>query len=296
MSLLLKWAGGKTQLIPELDIEFPAQCGTYFEPFFGGGAVFWHLAGYRRFFRAELSDLNGELIDMYRQVRDNPAKVVEWIEELRGACSTREGYNALREFTSESPPFLAARTICLNHAGFNGLYRQNRAGQFNTPWGKRALTFDTARVMQASALLSGRTNFAYTDFAECTANAQPGDLVYLDPPYAPLLGKNNFRQYTADGFTWDDQVRVRDEVVRLRKAGVHVVASNADTPEIRALYAGLPMRSVPARRAINRDGAKRGPVAELIIAGQESPANCGCPACKPCYKSSRYETPHPAQA
>lgn len=269
---ILKWAGGKTQLLPELLKIFPESCNTYYEPFIGGGAVFFHLANLNMFKQAVINDWNPELTNLYQEVRSRADLVMAEVDRIGPRVLSLEGYNALRaqkhSALKPGPWFWAARTICLNKACFNGLYRQNKAGEFNVPWGKRSkVTFYEREKVLACATAFQKAVILQGDFEIAIRDAKSGDLVYLDPPYVPLSATSNFKTYTADGFSLQDQTRVRDEFARLANTGVHVVASNSDTPQVRDLYQDFEIRSVQARRNINSKGTGRGSVGEVIIIG-----------------------------
>lgn len=268
---LLKWAGGKTQLLPELDKAFPERCGTFFEPFIGGASVFFHMANESRFERAAINDWNPEIVNLYEVVQYEPEYLMAEIDQFMSHGLTEEKYYECRslEVNQLDRVVAAARTLYLNKLGFNGLYRQNKKGQFNVPWGKKskATVYVRENVRACSEVLQD-VRVTQGDFALCTQEAKPGDLVYMDPPYVPLTDTSNFKSYTKDGFTLEDQERVRNEFARLAGLGVHVVASNSDTPVIRELYEGFDIRTVQARRNINSKGGKRGPVNEVLVVGE----------------------------
>ncbi len=275
----LKWVGGKTQLLPHLLDLFPRKARTYYEPFLGGGAVFFALAARNRFERAVLSDHNRELVDAYRVVRGFPDDLARLL------CDIEAEYEADPKGTYQKwrspPPDLAAklvkrpisraaRLIFLNKAGFNGLYRVNRKGAFNVPWGKRprVRTFDTENLQACASTLDRWASLQQGDFSAVTADAGAEDLVYFDPPYAPKTATASFTSYTGGGFSIDDQRRLAVAFRDLVARGCYVVASNADLPVVRDLYAGFEHHTVPARRSINRKGDGRGPVDELVIVGR----------------------------
>lgn len=268
----IKWAGGKTQLLPQLLDIFPGKIGTYYEPFLGGGAVFFALAHQKRFHRAMLNDWNRELIDAYRAVRDFPEDLVG---QLSALVYSRETFDELRLKTPDDlgPVRRAVRLIYLNKTGFNGLYRVNRKGQFNTPFGKFKTPpriVDAENIRLCSEVLNRYASLYSTDFSEVVKDAGPEDVVYFDPPYVPLNATANFASYTSDGFGIDDQHRVAACFKELVERGVKVVASNSDTEVVRALYSGFEIHEVRARRSINSKGDSRGPINELIIVGRRS--------------------------
>lgn len=266
---VLKWAGGKTQLLPDLLRYLPPYFTAYHEPFMGGGALFFELASQQRIntggVRVSLSDVNAHLIDVYLGLRD---AVDDVIALLRQHVHTPEHYYAVRALRPADLPLAerAARIIYLNKTCYNGLYRENRAGQFNVPFGryKNPTICDEPNLRAASSVLQGVT-IAVQPFDAILTTAQRGDLVYFDPPYYPVSATANFTGYAAAGFTAADQTRLRDVFAELKRRGVKALLSNSDTPFIRDLYAGFTIHTVYATRAINRDPAKRGKVAEVLV-------------------------------
>jgi DNA adenine methylase len=263
----LKWAGGKTQLLEELVGRLPPAVAGYHEPFAGSAALFFRLARDSRLRGAALADGNAELIDAYRAVRDG----VEAVIGLLGAYPyDRDFYYSLRAQDPQALdlPARAARMIYLNKAGYNGLYRVNRRGQFNVPFGryKNPRICDAGSLRAASAALQG-VNLACATFETVLERARPGDLVYFDPPYAPLSATAHFTAYQAGGFSADDQRRLRDVCRGLAGRGVYVMLSNSDTELVRGLYAGPPfhLHQVWAGRAINSRALGRGKAPELIV-------------------------------
>lgn len=257
----LKWVGGKTKLVPEILKRFPEKYGTYHEPFLGGGAVFFTLQPEK----AVLSDLNDELVDVYAAVKWDLDDLTLLLDSLTKHQS-REAYLDIRSREPEGRPARAARTIYLNKCGFNGLYRVNKSGKFNVPWSKRTNVnlYDHENLVACSAALQN-AQLHISNFTWTLDSAERGDLIYLDPPYAPVSGTSDFTAYTKDGFTWEDQVKVHDFAEALRSRGCHVVLSNAGIPSIRELYSGWQIDEVSVRRNINSDGTKRGGVPEFII-------------------------------
>lgn len=269
----LKWAGGKTQLIPTLLEILPARNAIYFEPFIGGGAVFFALVAQGgRFQRAVLNDWNKELADCYRAIRDFPDEV---IEQLKLLPYSKKVFLELRAKMPQdfSPCRRAARMIYLNKTGFNGLYRVNKAGGFNVPFGKfksPPKILDEDNIHACAKVLNRRVSLFDGDFVPAVETAQSGDAVYFDPPYVPVNTTANFTSYTSDGFTIDDQHRLAASFRQLVGKGVAVVASNSDTDVVRELYKGFEIREIQARRSINSKGDKRGSVGELIIVGRSA--------------------------
>jgi DNA adenine methylase len=294
----LKWAGGKRQLLPVLAEHYPPVFERYIEPFLGSGAVFFDLlnAGRLAGRATRLADVNADLIGCSRTLRARPSAVIRELARLERryradgvACyyDVRDArFNPSRatllercgtpaRFARAYPPALAAMLIFLNRTGFNGLFRLNRQGMFNVPAGR----YDDPRIcdephLRAVAAALGRqgVSIALRGFKATLAQAGLGDFVYCDPPYAPLSRTACFASYTADGFGAEDQLALRQAVVKACERGAFVVVSNSSAREILHAYgtdeareAGLVMRRVPARRAINSRASARGPVDELII-------------------------------
>lgn len=265
----LKWAGGKTQLLDKILDCFPAKVRTYYEPFIGGGAVFFAMAMHRRFERAVINDWNVEIVDCYRVIRDFPTDLIGQLGLFK---YDRKVFETLRSFDPNklSPVRRAARTIYLNKTGFNGLYRVNKDGKFNVPFGKYKTppkVFEPGNLQACSSALNQFVNIYATDFAAVCTGAERGDLVYFDPPYVPLNPTSDFTSYTSQGFGLKDQERLARLFAALSQKGVTVVASNSDTEVVRKLYANFKIIEVQARRNINSKGDKRGPVTELLIVG-----------------------------
>jgi DNA adenine methylase len=266
----MKWAGGKTQLLEKILGVFPAKIRTYYEPFVGGGAVFFKVATQKRFERAVINDWNQELVNCYRTIRDFPTDLIKQLTELR---YDREVFANLRKLKPEDlePVQRAARTIYLNKTGFNGLYRVNRAGAFNVPFGKFKTPpkiFEEGVIRGCSEALNDRfVSIQATDFAPICGDAEKGDLVYFDPPYVPVNATSDFTSYTSKGFGIEEQERLARLFTSLAKKGATVVLSNSDTELVRKLYAGFNLIEVLARRNINSKGDKRGPITELLVVG-----------------------------
>lgn len=265
----LKWAGGKARLADKLSALLPDEIQTYYEPFLGGGALFFLLAHGQRFRHAVLNDSNPELVNSYRVVRDFTDELVEQLGKLH---VDKEVFYQLREADplSYSPVRRAARMIYLNKTAFNGLWRVNRQGRFNVPWGDYAnpKVLDERNLRACAHVLNGSTALLDGDFVEAVQDARAGDVVYFDPPYVPLTPTSSFKSYTKDGFTVNDQQRLAICFRELAAKGVVVLASNSDTPLVRELYAGFALHEVRMRRNINAQAGGRGPVNELIASSR----------------------------
>lgn len=266
-----KWAGGKTALLPEILPRLPAKIRTYYEPFVGAGAVFFALAAEKRFERAVIGDLNHELSGTYETIRTQNSSLIKALHALKKRHTSEwEGcYYDVRDSHPKSSVDRAARFIYLNRTCFNGLYRVNKKGLFNTPFGKHEnpMICDEENL-RAVALTLCQVELLNKDFESQLWAARKGDAVYMDPPYVPLSLTSNFASYTKGGFGEKDQVRLRDVAAKLVKRGVHVLLSNSDTPFTRKLYEDFKIETVEAPRRINSKGGKRGNVNELLISGR----------------------------
>jgi len=263
----LKWAGGKGQILDELMTRVPERFHTYHEPFLGGGALFFELYRRGKIREAVLSDCNRELIDTYIALRD---AVEEVIALLRSYPYDRDFYYEIRDKDPWrlSRPERAARMIYLNRTCYNGLYRVNRRGRFNVPFGRhRNPTVCDAENLRAVSKALRDVEIRCEDFARVLERAQAGDFVYFDPPYAPVSETANFTGYTVDGFGPEEQVRLRDVARVLMSRGVAVMVSNSATAWIRRLYRDFRIDEVEVGRPINCRGAVRRGWKEFIIVG-----------------------------
>ena len=292
---LLKWAGGKRQLLPTLRGFYPVAFKRYIEPFFGSGAVFFdlHAAGRLEGKQAWLVDDNADLIGCYSMLMSRTDEVIAALARLaiehdaRGTDLYYEvrdtRFNPIRaEASGTYTPALAAMLIYLNRTGFNGLFRLNKAGAFNVPAGRyvNPRILDEAHLRQVAAALRCRgVTLVHGSFDGALREARRGDFIYCDPPYAPLSRTACFANYTAGGFTLDDQARLQRALIEAARRGAHVVLSNSSAPDIERLYstrearlAHLRIERVAARRAINSRADSRGPVAELVVTNVLRPA------------------------
>lgn len=251
---ILKWAGGKTQLLDELRSRTPKQFGRYIEPFFGGGAFFFDLEPAQ----AVVADSNPELINLYREIAANPDAVIAWLGETQNSESEFYRVRAL-DWTKLVPAEAAARTIYLNRTCFNGLYRVNKSGQFNVPFGRYAKPkiLDADAIRAASRALS-KAEIVLGDYSDVLKqHAREGDFIFLDPPYVPISANADFKRYTKEQFSTEDQFALADEVDRLVSLGCHVVLTNSDHPIVHQMYSSHEISVVPTRRFISCDGANR---------------------------------------
>lgn len=289
---ILKWAGGKRQLLPALRRYYPRGFSRYFEPFVGSGAVFLdlHNSGALTGREARLSDVNADVIGCYRVVRDRVDEVITALQALEAGhrAGSREHFYDVRDrqfnpqrrdlpsAADDYTPDLAAMLIYLNRTGYNGLFRVNSQGRFNVPLGRYGAIriCDSANLRRVSAALARPgVTLDVRLFEEALVDAADGDFVYLDPPYAPVSATASFTSYTAARFGPEQQRALQRTVIALATRGARVLLSNSVTPEISALYAdslevrqaGLRATTVEARRAINSRAAGRGAVLEYLI-------------------------------
>ena len=268
----LKWAGGKTALLPELLKAAPERIETYYEPFLGGGALFFALQVEDRFQRAVLSDSNEELINAYIQVRDNVDALIRALEvhqrKYRAADDRAEYYYTIRSKKLSCDLGGAANLIFMNKTGYNGLYRVNSKGGFNVPHGryKNPTICDEANLRAVSEALQG-VQLRVADFADAPSTAGVGDFVYFDPPYVPLSETAHFTAYTAKDFGMEEQERLASTAKRLACQGSQVALSNSGHPDVAATYSSkaFKLSEVHVRRAINSVAKGRGPVREYLI-------------------------------
>jgi DNA adenine methylase len=264
----VKWAGGKSQLLPDLERYFPRNYDRYFEPFLGGGAVYFHLKPQQ----AILSDANFELVNSYRMVATKVDALMRRLEEYQGKPLSESFYYDVRDLDPDDLTDIerAARFIFLNKTCYNGLYRVNKDGRFNVPFGKydrMPRLFERANLSAASELLkSAKIRAEYHLPILKEFNAGTGDFVYLDPPYA-TENSNGFTSYTKEAFSWAEQKRLAKEFVTLAQNGSHVMVSNADEKAIRELYSdsAKAIIRVKAGRMISSNGNQRTGYTELII-------------------------------
>jgi DNA adenine methylase len=258
----LKWAGGKRQLLPSLLQHVPANAPHYFEPFVGGGALFFELWPKK----AVLADANKRLIRAYRGVRKSVDKVVRL---LRSYPHDPAFFYDFRQASIDdgTDAEVAAWFIYLNKTGFNGLYRVNRENRFNVPFGRytNPKICDESTLRACSAALAD-ADLRDDDFEFVVEEAKGGDFVYFDPPYVPLSTTSSFTSYTSDGFGDVEQTRLRDTARRLKERGVRVLLSNSSAPFVRKLYAdGFEIIEVSATRLVNSKATARGAIVELLI-------------------------------
>ena len=264
----LKWAGGKTQLLKELmpRIDAAGEFGRYHEPFLGGGAVFFEMVRTGRLRRnAWLSDNNPNLIDAYWGVKKDVDRVIELLR-VHEKRHCKEYYYRIRGRVPEDRLQRGARIIYLNKTCYNGLYRENRKGEFNVPYGRyKNPTICDAPNLRAVATALKNVRIGAKHFVDVLKAARPGDLVYFDPPYHPVSRTSSFTGYEKNGFKEDSQRHLAGVFRELDQAGVKVMLSNSMTPLVQQLYRGYVVEEVMATRAVNSRGDRRGKVPEVLV-------------------------------
>ena len=261
MKPIVKWVGGKTQLLDKIKEKFPESFNTYYEPFLGGAAVLLDL----NFTKSVVNDINPELINMYRQVRDHVDDVIDQLTRLDSCheeySDQKDFYYIVRDYFNtelgSNTPEQAARFIYLNKHCFNGLYRVNKKGQFNVPFNGKVTgkSFDSDHLREVSTKLKS-VDIRCGDYLDVLEEAKPGDLAFLDSPYCPL-NPTSFVDYTKEGFEYEDHVKLSKLFKDLTSRGCKCMLTNHDTPLIRELYKDYNIEVVDVRRSINRNGNDR---------------------------------------
>jgi len=258
----LKWVGGKSRLIQQYIPYFPESYKNYYEPFLGGGAIFFYLQPNA----AILTDINAELINTYCCVRDHVEELISLLKEHK-IRHDKDYYYSVRNNSDGTDIEKAARLIYLNKTCFNGLYRVNSQGKFNVPLGRYENPNICSEVLlrTASEALS-TSKIKQTDFVDVLNYATSSDdFIYFDPPYYPVSETSYFTAYSSDRFVEDQQVQLKDIFEKLTERGVKVMLSNSDCEFIRSLYSSFNIHPISASRAINSNAKKRGKITELLI-------------------------------
>jgi len=255
----LRWAGGKQWISRRIAKLIPADIGTYFEPFLGGGSLYFSASPTR----AILSDVNLRLIEAYKALRDQPIEVISILKKWRNDKCT---YYVVRDKDFGDLTSRAAQLIYLNRTCWNGLFRVNRRGKFNVPFGNHGRAVYSARhLLDVSRSLQG-AKLRHGDFELTMNQAKQGDFVYLDPPYTSLHQKNSFRQYNEHLFNWNDQERLAHSALKLAELGCHVLVSNADHHSIVDLYPGFSVQKLERHSVLAASARFRRVTTELLIA------------------------------
>ncbi len=265
---VVKWVGGKRQLLDEITPLLPKRITCYCEPFFGGGAVFFSIQPSK----AIINDLNGDLIAVYETIRDD---VESLIEDLKKHENTSEYFYAIRGLDREKATYQAmskveraSRLIYLNKTCFNGLFRVNSLGEFNSPFGHyKNPNIVNAPVLRAVSkyFSSGNITFYNEDFAATLSRVGKSSFVYLDPPYDPVSDASSFTAYNKSGFDRNEQIRLKQCCDALTERGIKFMLSNSATKFIKELYKDYNISIVQAKRAINSEASKRGAIEEVIV-------------------------------
>ena len=269
---VVKWVGGKRQLLDDLTPLFPKRVASYCEPFLGGGAVLCMLQPNI----AYVNDINSELIQMYEVIRDNVDELIialgEHPNEADHFYSVRDWDRDKEQYRRLTKVQRAARIIYLNKTCYNGLFRVNNAGEFNTPYGhyKNPNIVNAPTLKAVSAYFQkAQVAFSSVDYAQVLANVAKGTFVYLDPPYDPVSDTANFTGYAKGGFDRSEQIRLRQCCDELNRRGLKFMLSNSATDFIKEQFAAYNITIVKAKRAINSNAAKRGQVDEVVVRNYE---------------------------
>ena len=269
---VVKWAGGKRQLLEDIAAHLPNNYSTYYEPFFGGGAVLFELQPQK----AVVNDINKELINVYNVIRDNVEDLVadlkkhkneaDYFYKIREMDRNKEKYNRLSDVEK------ASRILYLNKTCYNGLFRVNQQGEFNAPFGRyKNPNIVNEEVLRAvnNYFNKAEITFKCGDFVEAVQGIRKGDFVYFDPPYDPISDSANFTGYNRNGFSRREQIRLKRLCDRLNRKGINFLLSNSATEFILDLYKDYNITIVQAKRAINSKGNKRGSVDEVLVRNYE---------------------------
>lgn len=268
-----KWTGGKRQLLPVIRELIPKTYNRYFEPFVGGGALFFDLAPKD----AVINDFNAELINCYQQIKDNPQELIE-ILKVHQEYNSKEYYLDLRSADRDeridmmSEVQRAARILYMLRVDFNGLYRVNSKNQFNVPYGryKNPKIVDEELISAISVYINNnQLEIKVGDFEKAIVDVRTGDFVYFDPPYIPLSETSAFTSYTHEGFSFADQVRLRDAFKRLSDTGAYVMLSNSSSALAEELYKDFNIHYVEATRTNGAKSSSRGKISEIIVTNYE---------------------------
>ncbi len=267
----VKWAGGKRQLMSELEKNFPTKFGTYLEPFLGGGAVMFDLLTKEPTLKCNVSDLNSDLVLSYVTIRDRLEKLIESLENhSKNYHKDSTGYYyEVRNQEPKNQIEKVSRLLFLNKTCFNGLYRVNSKGKFNVPLGRYTNpNIVNKENLQAvsKTLQSGKIKISCRDFSSIIKDAKKGDFVYFDPPYQPVSDTANFTSYTHRDFTEDDLERLADLANQLNSKGCNVMLSNSNSKTVKKMFSsGWKIKEIKANRAINSNSQKRTGHKEIII-------------------------------
>ncbi|WP_106078875.1 DNA adenine methylase [Mesoplasma coleopterae] len=274
MKPVLKWVGGKTQLLPVIHENMPKNFNNYFEPFFGGGALGFTIEKTEKR-TLYFSDLNKEIINMYKTLRKSPYKVAKQIEDFKIEYNKnpqhffyylRNRDKEINFWNQTSKVYQAARTIFLNKTCFNGLFRVNSSGFFNTPWNQKSESpniYEIENFKEISKFLK-KINLSVNNYKYLIKKVEKGDFVYLDPPY-DKLNKETFTSYNKFDFGIKEQMELSEFCKKLNEKGAYFMLSNHDTDLIKKIYSEFNIRIVKANRNINSNGKARQKINEVLI-------------------------------
>jgi DNA adenine methylase len=268
---LIKWAGGKRQLRTQLIDRLPECWGTYYEPFIGGGALLAELANLHKLGCAIIGDKNPELVNLYTVVKKDPEALIAELTDEKFRNDEHSFNNLRAEFnlllgTKKQAVERAALLVYLNKHSYNGLWRVNRKGKYNVPFGRHTrLTLPSAQSLLKFSRMLQVVTIRHADFERIVAKAKDGDFVYFDPPYHPLSKTARFTDYTTGGFTFEDQERLARLYRKLSGKGVSLMLSNSKCAEVETLYEDFTIHTVTAKRYINCNGQKRSGAFEIIV-------------------------------
>ena len=268
----VKWAGGKRQLIPQIEKHLPEKFSSYFEPFLGGGALLFHLLSENKNLKGYVSDLNSDLVLAYVTIRDNLNGLLKSLQKHSDNyfSDSKSYYYSVRETNPKSQIEKVSRLLFMNRTCFNGLYRVNSKGKFNVPLGR----YSNPNIVQEENLRSvnqflnhNKIIIRCQDFSSTVEKAKRGDFVYFDPPYQPVSKTANFTSYTNGNFGLNDLKRLAKVSNQLTKKGVNVLLSNSSSKQVRELFSSKDWEifEIEANRAINSDSNKRTGHSELLI-------------------------------
>lgn len=265
----VKWAGGKTKMLPFIMASFPEKVDTYYEPFLGGGAVFFEMLRQKRFRKAVLGDSNLDLMTTFKVIQSSVEDLIEELGNAKRYKYESKTYYAIRaEEPSDDDVMRAARFVYLNKTCFNGLYRVNQSGQFNAPFGKftNPLICDAPNLRAIAKALKG-VKLMRADFSTVVEKAKEGDGVYFDPPYLPVSKTASFTAYNAGGFGLGDHYKLAGIFKELAAMDVNVVLSNSSSDKTRELYSGFDVRELTGKNNIGGPAEYRKPSKEIMVIG-----------------------------
>ena len=273
VSPILKWVGGKRQLLDSIEPLIP-KCSTFYEPFIGGGAVLFS----RQPDKAVINDLNPELINVYLTIKNEPKALIEKLKEHRDN-SSEEYFYSIRALDRDKEVFenmmnveRAARIIYLNKTCYHGLFRVNSSGEFNSPWGRYKnpnITNETTINALHTYFNKANITIKCGDYREALKGIRKGAFIYFDPPYMPISSSASFTGYTAGGFGEQEQIALKEQCDALNEKGIKFLVSNSSCPFIEELYKDYIVEHVNAKRAINANPQKRGEIKEVLIRNYE---------------------------